>query len=82
MNYLDIGILVILIMGVISGARKGFLISILNVLGLIVSIVLSFTLTKTFAGLIYKYSNIPNYISDMVSQRMTSLDSFTQIIIN
>ncbi|KMT21763.1 CvpA family protein [Clostridium cylindrosporum] len=82
MNYLDIIILVILVLGVISGARKGLVISILNIVGLVVTFILCFSFSGTLSKLLIKYTDIEVAINSLVSQRINSLDPFTVNIIN
>lgn len=82
MNYLDIIILALLVLGVISGARKGLIISILNVVSLIVTGILCFILVKPVSSLVLKYTNLSDKISSIVSERMNSLDSLTTMVID
>ncbi|MEF9952698.1 MAG: CvpA family protein [Clostridium sp.] len=82
MNYLDLGILVLLGIGLILGARRGLIISILNILGLIASILVSFIFTKAFSMLIYNYTDIPKNISNVVAGRVNDFNEYTKIIIN
>lgn len=82
MNYLDIIILGILVLGIISGMRKGLIISILNIVSLIITCVLCFTLTGAISKLVLKYTQIAAGINSLVSDRLNSLDPVTTIVIN
>lgn len=81
MNYLDIIILAVLVIGVISGAKKGLIISILNVVSLIVTGILCFVLVKPVSNLVFKYTNLSDKISSIVSERINSLDTLTAMVI-
>ena len=82
MNYLDIIILVVLAFGVISGIRKGLIISILNIVSLIATCIISFALTKTISKLVLEYTDIASGIKAIVAERLNSLDPFTAIVID
>lgn len=81
MNYLDITILVVMIIGIISGIRKGLIISILNIISIIITFVICFILMKPVSNLLIEYTNLSNYITGVVSERLNSLDSITIMII-
>lgn len=82
MNYLDIIILVVLVLGVISGIRKGLIVSILNIVSLIATCILSFALTGVLSKVILKHTSLAAGINSLVTERLNSLDAFTVIVIN
>lgn len=82
MNYLDIFIIAILVIGFIVGARKGLIVSILSIVSLIATLVLSFSFTGKLSELILKYTPIESAISSVVSERLNALDPLTVSIID
>ncbi|MEG2539623.1 MAG: CvpA family protein [Clostridium sp.] len=82
MNYLDLGIIIVLGLGLIMGAKRGLIISILNILGLIAGILVSYIFTKTFSMLIYNYTDIPKSIGSVIQGRVNEFNEYTKIIIN
>lgn len=81
MNYLDIVILIMLVIGIFSGIRKGLIMSILNIASIIVTFIICFVLMKPIASFIMEHTNLYSYINEAVSERMNSLDSITILVI-
>lgn len=82
MNYLDIIILALLIIGIVFGVRRGLIVSILNIVGLGVTFILCFILMEPVSSLIVENTSLPDYINSLVSKRINSLDSMTSMIVD
>ncbi len=82
MNFLDIAIVIILLLGIISGFRRGFIVSILNIISIIATFIICFAAVQPISKLIFKYTNIAQGINSVVTERINSLDPFTVLIVN
>ncbi|OGD97303.1 hypothetical protein A3A49_01220 [Candidatus Curtissbacteria bacterium RIFCSPLOWO2_01_FULL_38_11b] len=59
MNWVDFVILLIVILFAIEGLRQGFFSQVLNILGLLFSLILALTLYSQIASLLIKFFNLP-----------------------
>ena len=82
MNFLDIAIFIILLLGIISGFRRGFVVSILNIVSIIATFIICFVAVQPISKIILKYTNIAQGINSVVTERINSLDPFTILIID
>ena len=82
MNFLDIAIFIILLLGIVSGFRRGFVVSILNIVSIIATFIICFVAVQPISKIILKYTNIAQGINSVVTERINSLDPFTILIID
>lgn len=82
MNFLDIAIFIILLLGIISGFRRGFVVSILNIVSIIATFIICFVAVQPISKIILKYTNIAQSINNVVTDRINSLDPFTILIVD
>ena len=82
MNFLDIAIFIILLLGIISGFRRGFVVSILNIVSIIATFIICFVAVQPISKIILKYTNIAQSINNVVTERINSLDPFTILIVD
>ena len=82
MNFLDIAIFIILLLGIISGFRRGFVVSILNIVSIIATFIICFVAVQPISKIILKYTDIAQSINNVVTERINSLDPFTILVVD
>jgi uncharacterized membrane protein required for colicin V production len=81
LNWLDITIICVLIIGILDGINKGFIISFFQIAGIFISLYLSRFLMVYSADFLINNNSIYNNLRNMFNQRITKLDSLTMGII-
>jgi uncharacterized membrane protein required for colicin V production len=77
LNWLDITIICVLIIGILDGMNKGFIISFFNIAGIFISLYLSRFLMVFCVDFLIKNTSIYDNLRNMFNQRISKLDSLT-----
>lgn len=79
MNYIDIAFLVLAAVMILLGAKRGFLVSLLNVLKYIVAVPAAYFVSDSYSEVVYdKY--LSEYVQKKMAEKLSSADTLNALI--